>query len=84
MTCIKLLIVEVIARKGGSRLETEVKCLYEEVLILKMAIEEAIIKGQKAFGALTDTAKPGMTGDEELELVDVKGGSGLVGWANDI
>jgi hypothetical protein len=74
MTCIKLLIVEVIARKGGSRLETEVKCLYDE----------AIIKGQKAFGALTDTAKPGMTGDEELDLVDVKGGSGLVGWVDDI
>jgi hypothetical protein len=84
MTCTKLLIVEVITRKGGSRLETEVNCLYDEVLTLKVAIEEAIIKGQKAFGALTDTVKPGMTRDEELELVDVSGGSGLVGWVDDI
>jgi hypothetical protein len=72
----------VIARKGGSRLETEVKCLYDEVLTLKMAIEEAIIKGQKAFGRLSDSTKSGMTADEELDLVDVSGGSGLVGWVD--
>ena len=70
--------------KGGGKLDTEVKYLYDEVLTLKMAIEEAIIKGQKTFGALTDTTKSGMTADDELDLVELKGGLGLVGWADDI
>jgi hypothetical protein len=65
-------------------LETEVKCLYDEILTLKVAIEEAIIKGQKAFGALTDATKSSMTADEELDLLDVNRGSGLVGWVDDI
>jgi hypothetical protein len=76
--------VEVVARKGGSRLETEVRYLYDEVLTLKMAIEEAIIKGQRTFGALTDTTKSGVTADDELDLIDLKGGSGLIGWVDDI
>jgi len=76
--------VEVIASKGGSTLETEVKCLYDEVLTLKVAIEEAIIKGQKSFGALSDITESGMTADEELDLGDLNGGSGLVGWVDDI
>jgi hypothetical protein len=76
--------VELIACKGGSRLETEVKCLYDEILTLKVAIEEAIIKGQKAFGALTEATKSGMTADEELDLLDVNRGSGLVGWVDDV
>ena len=65
-------------------METEVKCLYDEVLTLKMAIEEAIIKGQKSFGALRDTRESDIIPDEELDLIDVNGGSGLVGWVDDI
>jgi hypothetical protein len=76
--------VEVIASKGGNKLETEVKCLYDEVLTLKVAIEEAIMKGQKSFGALSDITESGMTADEELDLGDLNGGSGLVGWVDDI
>ena len=74
--------MEVIARKGASRLETDVKCLHDEVLTLKTAIEEAIIKGQKAFGTLSDSTESGMTADEELDLIDASGGSGLVGWVD--
>lgn len=65
-------------------METEVKYLYDEVLTLKVAIEEAIIKGQKTFGALTDTMKSGMTADDEPDLIEVKGGSRLVGWIDDL
>lgn len=71
------------ASKGGGKLDTEVKYLYDEVLTLKMAIEEAIMKGQKTFGVLTDTTRPDVA-DDELDSVDVKGGSGLVGWVDDI
>ena len=76
--------MEVIARKGSSRLGTDVKCLYDEVLTLKTAIEEAIIKGQKAFGTLSDSTESGMTADAELDPVDVNGGSRLVGWVDQI
>ena len=65
-------------------METDVKCLYDEVLILKTAIEEAIMKGQKAFGALSDSTESGMTADENLGLVDVEGGSRVVGWVDQI
>lgn len=64
-------------------METEVKCLYDEFLTLKMAIEEAIIKGQKSFGALSDITESDMTADEEFDLVDANGGWGLVGWIDD-
>ena len=65
-------------------METEVKCLYDEVLTLKAAIEEAIIKGQKAFGTLSGGTESGMTTDEELDPVDVQQGSRLVGWVDQI
>lgn len=65
-------------------METEVKCLYDEILTLRTAIEDAIIKGQKAFGKLSDSTESGMTAAEELDLIDVSGGSGLVGWVDDI
>lgn len=73
-----------IASKGDGTLNTEVKCLCDEVLTLKMAIEEAIIKGQKSFGRLSDITESGVTTDEEPDLIDVDGGSGLVGWVDDI
>lgn len=63
---------------------TDVKCLYDEILTLKTAIEEAIIKGQKAFGTLSDSTESGMTANAELDPVDVIGGSRLVGWVDQI
>lgn len=65
-------------------METEVKCLYDEVVTLKAAIEEAIVKGQKSFGALGDIAELGMTPDDEPDLNDMNRGSGLVGWIDDL
>ncbi len=58
------MIVNVIPSKRSEKLETEVKCLHDEVLILKRAIEEAIIKGQKSFGGLSDTTESGTVPDE--------------------
>jgi hypothetical protein len=72
------------AGKGSNKVETEVKCLYDEVMTLKMAIEEAIVKGQKSFGALSDITESGMTSDEGLDLSEMSGGSGVVGWVDDL
>lgn len=62
----------------------ETKCRYDEVMTLKTAIEEAIIKGQKSFGALSHVTESGMSSDEELDLIDVEEGSGVVGWVDDL
>jgi hypothetical protein len=70
--------------RGGEKLETGVKSLYDEVMALTTAIEGAIIKGQKSFGALSDITESDMASDEEPDLIDVNGGSGLVGWVDDI
>jgi hypothetical protein len=61
----------------------EVKCLYDDVMTLKMAIEEAIIKGQKSWGDLTDTPGSGLVSSEDLGLTCVSAGSGVVGWIDD-
>jgi hypothetical protein len=76
--------VAVIASEGSNKLETEVKCLYDEVMTLKMAIEEAIIKGQKSFGALIDITESDMTSDGELDPIDVNRAAGVVGWIDDV
>jgi hypothetical protein len=76
--------VKVITSRGSKKLETEAKSLYDDVMTLKMAIEEAIIKGQKSFGILSDITESGMISDEESDLISVNGGSGVVGWVDDI
>jgi hypothetical protein len=78
------LIVSTIASKGSKKLEMEAECLYDDVMTLKTAIEEAIIKGQKPFGALSDVTESGMTSDEESDLVSANGFSGVVGWIDDL
>ena len=65
-------------------MEMEVKSLYDDVMTLKIAIEEAIMRGQKSFGVLSDITESGMISDEESDLISVNGGSGVVGWVDDI
>ena len=65
-------------------METEVKYLYDQVLTLKKAIEEAIIRGQRSFGALSDITESDMTSNEGFDLIDVNGGWGPVGWIDDL
>lgn len=72
-----------ITNAGSKKLKTEVKSLYDDVMTLKTAIEEAIMKGQKSFGGLGDIAESVVISDEELDLIDVHGGSGVVGWVDD-
>jgi hypothetical protein len=64
-------------------LEMEVKRLYDDVVTLKTAIEEAIIKGQKSKGDLNDIPEPGLVSNEDFALTCVHAGSGIVGWADD-
>jgi hypothetical protein len=76
------MMVNTTTSKRSERLETEARCVHDEVLILKRAIEEAIIKGQKSFGGLSDITESGIISDEELDLVDMNRGSGVVGWVD--
>jgi hypothetical protein len=63
-------------------LEMEGKRLQDEFLTLKMAIEEAIIKGQKSRGNLNDVPGSGLVSDEDFALTCVNAG-GVVGWIED-
>jgi hypothetical protein len=64
-------------------LEMEVKCLCDDVVTLKTAIEEAIIKGQKSLDALNDIPRSGLVSNEDFALTCVNAGSGVVGWLDD-
>jgi hypothetical protein len=64
-------------------LEIEVKRLQDEFLILKTAIEEAIIKGQKSRGDLNDVRGSGLVSNEDFTLTSVNTGEGVVGWLDD-
>ena len=75
--------MNVIAGKGSKELETEVKCLYDEVVTLKMAIEEAIIKGQKSSALLSDIAECGVVFDEDFALTCEDTCPGVVGGIDD-
>jgi hypothetical protein len=61
----------------------EVKRLYDDVRTLKMAIEEAIIKGQKSVAVLSDIQESGLVSKEDFALTCVNAGSGVVGWIDD-
>jgi hypothetical protein len=61
----------------------EVKCLYDDVVTLKMAIEEAIIKGQKSVAVLSDIPESGLVSNKDFALTCVHAGSGVVGWLDD-
>jgi hypothetical protein len=76
-------MMNVTVTKGSKKLETEVKCLEDEVMTLKMAIEEAIIKGQKSIGSLNDILGSDLVSNEDFVLTCVSAGSGVVGWVDD-
>jgi hypothetical protein len=76
-------MVNVIITRGSNKLETEVKCLYDEVITLKTAIEQAIIKGQKSIGSLNDILGSDLVSDGDFALTCVHAGSGVVGWVDD-
>jgi hypothetical protein len=76
-------MVNGIITKGRSKLETEVKCLEREVMTLKTAIEEAIMKGQKSLAVFTDVPESSVVFDEDPGLTCRGTGSGVVGWVDD-
>jgi hypothetical protein len=61
----------------------EVKSHHDDVITLKMAIEEAIIKGQKSVAVLGDIPESDLVSNEDFALTCVNAGSGVVGWLDD-
>ena len=78
-----LTLFKVIVNRGSKKLEMEVKCLYDDVVTLKTAIEEAIIKGQKSVAVLSDIPESALVPNEDFALAYVNVGSGIVGWLAD-
>ena len=71
---------EGITNRGSKKLEREVKRLHDDVVALKTAIEEAIIKGQKSLDNLNDIPEPCLVSNEDFALTYVNSGSKAVGW----
>ena len=64
-------------------METEVERLHEEVVTLKMAIEEAIREGQKSLDDLNDIPRSGRISNKDFALTHMNAGSGVVGGVDD-
>ena len=76
-------MVSVTVTKGSSELKTEVKCLEREVMTLKTAIEEAIMKGQRSVAVIDCVLESRAVLDEDPALTCAGTGSGVVGWVDD-
>jgi hypothetical protein len=76
------LIVKVITTKGSRKLETEAKSLRDDVITLKAAIEEAIMKGQKSMAGPSDAPRSGLLLDEDLASEYGNASPGIVGWVD--
>jgi hypothetical protein len=75
--------MNVITSTRSVKPDVEVKCLRDEVMTLKMAIEEAITKGQKSLDLLGDTPESEVVFDEEFAMTCSDTGAGVVGWVDD-
>ena len=64
-------------------MEMEVKRLYDEVAILKTAIEEAIREGQKLTDGFDDISSSDAVSNKDFVLTHMNAGSEVVGWVDD-
>jgi hypothetical protein len=69
--------------RGSKKLEMDGKRLQDEVVTLKMAIEEAINKRQKSVDGLNDIPKSGLVSNKNFALTHMNAGSKVVGWVDD-
>lgn len=72
-----------ITGEGSDELGMEVKSLYNEVMSLKVAIEEAIIKGQKSLAGVADIPEANSFSNKRSALTRVSAYDGVVGWVDD-
>jgi len=68
-------MTKVITNRGGKKLKMEVKRLQDEVMTLKTAIEEAIIKGQKSRDGLSDIPESDLVSNKDFALACIHAGS---------
>jgi len=78
-----LTLFKIRVNPGSDKVEKEVKRLYNDVMTLKMAIEEAIIKGQKSLPDLKDIAEPRRASNEGFALARTNTSSSIVSGLND-
>jgi hypothetical protein len=63
--------------------ETEVKRLQDEVVILKTAIEEAIREGQKSVDDIKGITRSGPVSNKKSAPTRTNAGSRTAGWGDD-
>jgi len=65
-------------------LQTEAKSLRDDVMTLKAAIEEAIMKGQKSTAGPSDAPSSGLILNEGFPPDYGNASPGIVGWVDDL
>jgi hypothetical protein len=68
---------------GSTKLEKDGKCLQDQVVTLKTAIEEAINKGQKSMDGLSNVRRSGLVSHKDFALPRTNAGSRVAGWLDD-
>jgi hypothetical protein len=72
-----------ITNRRSEELKMEAKRLQDEFVILKIAIEKAINKGQELIDVPNDIPGSDLVPDEDFALTYMNAGSGAVGWVDD-
>jgi len=72
-----------ITSRRNKEMERDMKCLREECVILKAAIEEAVSKGRQFMDDLNDIPRYGMDFSKDFVFTHLNTGSGIVGWVDD-
>ncbi len=65
------------------KVDKQSKHLQDDLALLKQAIEEAIVKGQKSLRELNDTCVSGTVSDKDVALPRTRAGLGVGGWVED-
>jgi hypothetical protein len=68
---------------GSEQLSIEGLRLYDQVMALTSAIQEAIIRGQRSVAVLDDVRESSLCIHGDLTLTRSSAGPGVVGWADD-
>jgi hypothetical protein len=65
-------------------MEIEEKRLHDEFVTLKLAIEQAIVKGRGSVGGFNEVLGHTLISDEDNITARAKAGPRIIGWVDDL
>jgi hypothetical protein len=77
-------VLNVLTCYGSRKLEIETKCLQDELVTLKLAIEKAIMKGQRSVANAGEVPEHTLISGEYSMHTHAAARPGVVGWVDDL